>query len=59
MNRINSIIRKPLSDAELKRILGEDTRIITYPQLANYRTIEELSPKSICFCDFTLIRIAE
>ena len=56
MNRMNQIIRKPLSDSELKRILGEDTRIITYPQLANYRTIEELLPKQY---DFVIILLLE
>jgi hypothetical protein len=58
MNRIKQIIRKPLSDSDLKHILGSETRIITYPQLANYRTIEELLPKSYDFCDYTFIRIA-
>ena len=56
MNRINQIIRKPLSVADLKRILGSETRIITYPQLANYRTIEELLPKAY---DFVIILLLE
>ena len=58
MNKIKQVIRKPLSDSDLKRILGEDTRIITYPQLANYRTIEELLPKAYDFV-IVLIRITE
>ena len=52
MNRSDQIIRKPLSDANLKTILGSETRIITYPDLANYRTIEELLPKVY---DFVII----
>ena len=55
MNRIKQIIRKPLSDSDLKHILGSETRIITYPQLANYRTIEELLPKSYDFCIILLL----
>ena len=55
MNRIEQIIRKPLSDSDLKHILGSETRIITYPQLANYRTIEELLPKSYDFCIILLL----
>ena len=53
---MNQIIRKPLSDADLKRILGSETRIITYPQLANYRTIEELLPKAY---DFVIVLLLE
>ena len=52
---MNQIIRKPLSDANLKTILG-DCKIITYPQLANYRTIEELLPKAY---DFVIILLLE
>ena len=56
MNKIKHVIRKPLSDADLKRILGSDVKIITYPQLANYRTIEELLPKAY---DFVIILLLE
>ena len=41
MNRIKQVIRKPLSDPDLKRILGEDTRILTYPHLATYNNLDE------------------
>ena len=56
MNKINQIIKKPLSDANLKSILGTETRIITYPELANYRTIEELLPRAD---DFVIILLLE
>ena len=50
------VIKKPLSDANLKTILGTETRIITYPELANYRTIEELLPRAY---DFVIILLLE
>ena len=53
---MNQIIRKPLSDADLETILGSDVKIITYPQLANYKTIEELLPKQY---DFVIILLLE
>ena len=56
MNRINRIIRKPLSDADLKRILGSETRIITYPDLAKYNNLDELLPKAY---DFVIILLLE
>ena len=56
MNRINKIIRKPLSDADLKRILGSETRIITYPDLAKYNNLDELLPKAY---DFVIILLLE
>lgn len=31
----------PLSDADIRRILGKDIKIITYPDLANMRSIDE------------------
>ena len=40
----------------MKRILGSETRIITYPQLANYRTIEELLPHAF---DFVIVLLLE
>ena len=49
MNRIKQVIRKPLNDSESKSILGSETRILTYPQVANYRTIDELLPKAYDF----------
>ena len=56
MNRIEQIMRKPLSDTDLKSILGSETRIITYPDLSKYNNIEELLPNSY---DFVIILLLE
>ena len=55
MNRMNQIIRKPLSDADLKTILG-DCKIITYPELAKYNSLDELLPKAY---DFVIVLLLE
>ena len=34
MSDIKRLIRKPLSDADLKTILGEDLKIVKYSELA-------------------------
>jgi hypothetical protein len=38
MNRIEQIMRKPLSDTDLKSILGEDTRLSHIPSYPNITT---------------------
>ena len=55
MNRINQVIRKPLSDSDLKHILG-DCKIITYPDLAKYNNLDELLPRTY---DFAIILLLE
>ena len=55
MNRIKQVMRKPLSESDLRKILGEDTKILTYPQLAKYNTVEELLPKPYDFCIILLL----
>ena len=55
MNKIKQVIRKPLSDANLKTILG-DCKIITYPDLATYYNLDELSPKPY---DYVIILLLE
>ena len=55
MNRMNQMIRKPLSDADLKTILG-DCKIITYPELAKYNSLDELLPKQY---DFVIVLLLE
>ena len=42
MNRIKQVMRKPLSETDIKTILG-DCKILTYPQLAKYNSIEAVS----------------
>ena len=55
MNRITQVIRKPLSDSDLKHILG-DCKIITYPELAKYNSLDELLPKQY---DFVIVLLLE
>ena len=55
MNRIEQVMRKPLSDQNLRDILG-DCKIITYPELSKYNNIEELLPNSY---DFSIILLLE
>ena len=55
MNKIQEIMRKPLSDSDLRSILG-DCKIITYPELSKYNNIEELLPNSY---DFSIILLLE
>ena len=55
MNRIEQIMKKPLSDTDLRNILG-DCKIITYPELSKYNNIEELLPNSY---DFVIILLLE
>ena len=55
MNRIKQVMRKPLSETDIKTILGSDTKILTYPQLAKYNTLEELLPRPYDFCVILLL----
>ena len=55
MNRIEQIMKKPLSDTDLRTILG-DCKIVTYPELSKYNNIEELLPNSY---DFVIILLLE
>ena len=55
MNRIKQVMRKPLSETDIKTILG-DCKILTYPQLAKYNTLEELLPRPY---DFVVILLLE
>jgi len=50
MSDIQRIIRKPLSDADLKHILGEDLKIIKYSELSSYSSLESLLPKTKDYC---------
>lgn len=54
--KINKLLHKALSDKELKRILGRGTKIILYPDLADYESIEQLLPRAN---DFVIILIVE
>ena len=41
-SNIMKIIHQPLSDDNLRKVLGKDTKIIKYSELAKYETIEQL-----------------
>jgi len=47
---IQRIVRKPLSDADLKHILGDDLKIIQYSDLAKYSTLNDLLPQPTDDC---------
>ena len=57
MNKeINDIIHKALSDADLRNILGKETKILTYPELSKYDSIEQLLAKPY---DFVIILLLD
>ena len=44
-NKLDKLVKKPLSDdTELKTILGSNLKIIMYPDLAKYSSLEQLLP---------------
>ena len=47
---IEKLIHKALSDADIRRILGSDTRIIKYSNLAPYNSLDELLTKPVDYC---------
>ena len=42
--KTEKLIKKPLSDNEIERILGKATKLITYPELAKYTDLNQLLP---------------
>jgi hypothetical protein len=50
VNDIQRIERKPLSDADLRTILGDNLKIIKYSELANVESLDALLPKSTDYC---------
>ena len=56
VSKADKLIKKPLSDADIKRILGRATKLITYPDLAKYTDINQLLPAPN---DFVVILIVE
>lgn len=53
---IYKMVHKPLSDADLRKILGNDTKIIEYSEMKKYSDLEELLPKPV---DFVIILYEE
>jgi len=50
MSDIQRIIRKPLSDADLRHILGEDLKILKYSELANHSSLDSILPAATDDC---------
>ena len=47
---VQRIVRKPLSDADLRHILGDDLKIVQYSDLSKYSTLNDLLPKPTDDC---------
>ena len=43
-------IHKALSDSDVRKILGEDTKIIKYSELASLGALDELLPRLVDSC---------
>ena len=56
VSKTDKLIKKPLSDTEIKRILGRSTKLLTYPDLAKYTDLNQLLPAPN---DFAVILIVE
>ena len=50
MADIERIIRKPLSDADLKHILGADLKLVKYSELASEASLDALLPDPKDYC---------
>jgi hypothetical protein len=48
--KLDKLVKHPLSDTEIKRILGKETKIIMYPDLSKYSSIEQLLPNPNDYC---------
>ena len=54
-NKVNKLVHKALSDEELKVILGKNLKIVMYPDLAKYSTIEQLLPNPNDYCIILIV----
>ena len=50
MSDIKRLIRKSLSDADLRRILGADLKILKYSQLSKVVSLDTLFPSELDYC---------
>ena len=50
MSDIQRIVRKPLSDADLRHILGNEVKILKYSELANFPSLDYILPKPTDDC---------
>jgi hypothetical protein len=54
-SKINRVVKKPLSDNELRIILGKGLKIVMYPDLAKYSSIEQLLPNPNDYCIILIV----
>ena len=54
-NKLDKMVKHPLSDNELKTILGKDAKIVMYPDLAKYSTLEQLLPNPLDYCIILIV----
>ena len=47
---VRKLIRKALSDSDIRTILGADTKVIKYSELANIGSLDELLPRLVDYC---------
>ena len=50
MSDIQRIVRKPLSDTDLRHILGNDLKILKYSELANFPSLDYVLPRPTDDC---------
>ena len=50
MSYLLKLVHKPLSDDDLRRVLGDDLKILKYSDLDNYNDLDELLPNPVDYC---------
>ena len=50
MSYLLKLVHKPLSDEDLRRVLGDDLKIVKYSDLDNYNDLDELLPNPVDYC---------
>ena len=45
LKEIHAKEKTPMGDDNIRKVLGSGTKILTYPQLANYKSLNQLLPK--------------
>ena len=47
---VRKLIHKALSDSDIRTILGADTKILKYSELAGVGSLDELRPRLVDYC---------
>ena len=47
---VRKLIHKALSDSDIRTILGADTKVRKYSELANIGSLDELLPRLVDYC---------